>query len=284
MLETFLRKGAEPLKWLLVVGIAYTLAMTIWVFFATPITSPVSNPLQLAQTEAPRPPANVNWILSKNLFGQEGEEAAYVESTEAAVQTRLPLELQSVFVSSDADRSSAIVAQRGKSGLVYRIGDNLPGNAKLVQIEHDQIYLRRAGVRETLAFPKESSSNLSAEPVQSTRPRASDRKNESAMEGNTVETYRERFNQDAEGTLEALGFEVVEGGGYRAEDLSRSPLLRQTGLQAGDVILSINGQNVGDLPQDQLELDNILAQGRARIEVRRGERRFFITATLPDNL
>lgn len=284
MLETFLRKGAEPLKWLLVVGIAYTLAMTIWVFFATPIASPVSNPLQVAQTEVRRPPANVNWILSKNLFGREGEEAAYVESTEAAVQTRLPLELQSVFVSSDADRSSAIVAQRGKSGLVYRIGDNLPGNAKLVQIEHDQIYLRRAGVRETLTFPKDSSSNLRAEPVQSARPRSSDTKNESVLEDNAVEAYRERFNRDAEGTLEALGFEVAEGGGYRAEDLSRSPLLRQTGLQAGDIILSINGQNVGDLQQDQLELDNILAQGRARIEVRRGERRFFITATLPDNL
>lgn len=283
MLETILRKGAEPLKWLLVVGIAYTLAMTIWVFFATPITPAGTNVLQVSQTDNKRPSANVNWILNKNLFGKEGEAPIYAESTETAIQTRLPLELQSVFVSPDESRSSAIVAQRGKPGRVYRIGENLPGNAKLVQIEHDQIYLRRAGVRETLAFPQASSSNLTAEPVTTKRARSSNA-TESATNNTAAQVLREKFTTDAAGTLGELGLELAEGGGYRAGDLSRAPLLRQTGLQAGDVILSINGQNVGDLQQDQLELDNILAQGRARIEVRRGERRFFITATLPANL
>ena len=66
----------------------------------------------------------------------------------------------------------------------------------------------------------------------------------------------------------------------RLDRLAQSPYLRQTGLQPGDVILSINGQPVGDVERDRLELDNVLAQGSARIEVQRGDRRFFITASL----
>ena len=52
------------------------------------------------------------------------------------------------------------------------------------------------------------------------------------------------------------------------------------GLQPGDFILSVNGHAVGDIQADQLELENIMAQGSARIEIQRGSRRFFITASL----
>jgi general secretion pathway protein C len=51
-------------------------------------------------------------------------------------------------------------------------------------------------------------------------------------------------------------------------------------LQPGDIILSVNGQAVGDIRQDQKQIDNLLAQGSARLEVQRGNRRFFITASL----
>ena len=294
MLDTLLQKGAEPLKWLLVVGIAYTLAMTIWVFFATPI-APVQTPQSSSGTSAPnRPKANVNWILNKNLFGQAGQQSEISTVQEAAVQTRLPLELQSVMVSTEEERSSAIVAQRGKAGILYRIGDTLPGNAELVGIEHTEIYLRRAGVRESLAFPKSKSTKLTTtttqpqanrQPVEYERYRDADDSVQEESNGteslDSVSEYRERFADDAQGTLEDLGVEVAEGGGYRIGNLAQTPALRQTGLQAGDIILSVNGRPVGDLQQDQLELDNILAQGSARIEVRRGERRFFITASLP---
>jgi general secretion pathway protein C len=81
-----------------------------------------------------------------------------------------------------------------------------------------------------------------------------------------------------------LGVAPVADGaseGYRVGNLAQSPYLSQTGLQPGDVILSVNGRPVGDLNQDRLELDNVLAEGSARLEVQRGTRRFFVTATLP---
>jgi len=293
LFETIISKGAEPIKWLLVAGIAYTLAMGIWSFFETPVSSVADRTAAPGDAAPLRPAANVNWILSKHLFGEAGAAPADQEdSNEPAVQTRLPLELQSVFVADQAQASAAIVAQRGKPGKLYAVGDNLPGNAKLVEVLTDRIILRRAGVRETLMFPK-SKSQLVANPVQeqpeqaslappierAPRSRTPARQEPAAV----VEEYQTKLTEDATGTLDELGIETVDttgASGYRIADVSSSPYLRQTGLQPGDVVLSVNGRPVGDIQQDRLELENIMAQGSARIEVQRGSRKFFITASL----
>jgi general secretion pathway protein C len=302
LFETIISKGAEPMKWLLVAGIAYTLATGIWSFFETPVSTVADRPAASLDTSKPRAPANVNWILSKHLFGEAGSAPVdQGDASEPAVQTRLPLELQSVFVADDASASAAIVAQRGKPGKLYAIGDNLPGNAKLVEVATDRIILRRAGVRETLMFPK-GGAQLVASPVEpreaqpTTAPEVrsdaqqrgqasatSPRRGEAQNAADVVEQYQTRLSEDAQGTLNELGIESVEAtgaGGYRIGDVSSSPYLRQTGLQPGDVVLSVNGRPVGDIQQDRLELENIMAQGSARIEVQRGTRRFFITASL----
>jgi general secretion pathway protein C len=98
-----------------------------------------------------------------------------------------------------------------------------------------------------------------------------------------VDDYREVLEENPEQAMDALGVSPVAEGaaeGYRIGDLAHSPYLSQTGLQPGDVILSVNGRPVGDLNQDRQELSNVLAQGSARLEVQRGSRRFFVTASL----
>ena len=277
-----LDKSVEPVKWLLVIAIAYSLAMTIWVFFETPVATPMQADSQTRQQSQQRAPVNANRILSKHLFGEAGAQAPVQDNQETSVQTRLPLELQSVFVSEIAEESTAIVAQKGKSGRMYRVGDNLPGNAELVEVAHDQIYIRRAGVRESLPFPKLRSTGTmttqTIDPPEASEP--ADYEFENTEQ--TIAAVREEFIEDAQGTLERFGLEASEEGGYVIGSSVESRILQQTGLQSGDVILSINGQQVGNLQQDQLELDNILAQGSARIEVQRGSRRFFVTARLPN--
>ncbi len=296
MFETIVNKGAEPAKWLLIIGIAYTLANLAWSFFDTPITPPDLAPSATkSSTTAQRPVANVNWILGKHLFGEAGAAPVVAASNEPVQQTRLPLELQGVFMADENQASAAIVAQRGKPGKRYLVGDTLPGNAKLDEVFTNRIILVRAGVRETLPFPK-SNNQFVVEDLQnetdSTPPASADT---SALNGTApladasseqtspeelLGQYRERIAADAAGALDELGVESVEGGGYRIGNVAQNPLLQKTGLQSGDIILSVNGQPVGDIQQDQLELDNIMAQGSARIEVQRGSRRFFITASL----
>ena len=295
MFATIVNKGAEPVKWLLIIGIAYTLATLVWSFFDTPITPASITSDSAVKTANSRPAANVNWILGKHLFGEAGVAPVETVSNEPVQQTRLPLELQGTFMADEKELSSAIVAQRGKPGKSYTVGDTLPGNAKLDEVFNDRIILVRAGARETLPFPKNTTqfvpedyvleddspmSESTDETTLSDADTADPVESESSPE-ETVEAYRERLAADPAAALNELGVESVDGGGYRIGNLAQNPLFRNTGLQSGDVILSVNGQPVGDVSQDQLEIDSIMAQGTARIEVQRGDRRFFITASLP---
>lgn len=296
MFEIIVNKGAEPAKWLLIIGIAYTLANLVWSFFDAPITPPdLASATTTSNSTDQRPVANVNWILGKHLFGEAGAAPVATASNEPVQQTRLPLELQGVFMADENEASAAIVAQRGKSGKRYFVGDTLPGNARLDEVFTNRIILVRAGVRETLPFAKSntqfvvedldtdegygSPESADASDASTDVPLADEGDEQSSPE-QLVDQYRERIAEDAEGTLDELGVESVEGGGYRIGNVAQNPLLQKTGLQSGDIILSVNGQPVGDIQQDQLELGNIMAQGSARIEVQRGTRRFFITASL----
>ncbi len=294
MFETIVNKGAEPVKWLLIIGIAYTLATLAWSFFDTPVSPVTISDSNSGNSASTRPAVNVNWILGKHLFGEAGAAPVVSSRDEPVQQTRLPLELQGVFMADENQVSAAIVAQRGKPGKRYVVGDTLPGNAKLDEVFTDRIILVRSGVRETLPFPKSKTEFVAEDyPDDSSSDAADNETTGQAGTSNTgvvqseaapeeiVSQYRERLAQDPAAALNDLGVETVDGGGYRIGNLAQNPLLKSTGLQAGDVILSVNGQPVGDISQDQLELDNIMAQGSARIEVQRGERRFFITASLP---
>jgi general secretion pathway protein C len=298
--ESILQRGVEPIRWLIVLGVAYTLAKTIWVFFDTPVATSATAIPDSARTTTATPPANLNWILARHMFGEAGAAPVVAAQTQNAVQTSLPLELQSVFVADSGEQSAAIVAQRGKPGRLYHVGDDLPGNAKLVEVATDHIILSRAGSRETLMFPKIqvqfTPTDLEQDQAQESHDMHDDAAETDHSTNNAEQAqdspvdelneYKARLNEDAAGTLAELGIEPVgdaaaeEAGGYRIGNLTDSPYLQQTGLQPGDIIHSVNGRAVGNIEQDQLEIDNILAQGSARIEVQRGSRRFFITVSL----
>ena len=310
LLRTIAARAATPAKWLIVLGMAYTLATTV-LFIAAPqeaASVQPETPLATVSRNA-GPGADLDSILAANLFGVAGaapsEAAAAAAAREALAETRLPLVLHGVFVAETPADSTAILARKGRSEELYHIGDRVPGNATLDSVYLDHILLRRGRSLERLTFPKsdERFAIPSPEPESarsgSINPRALEQRGSSpasslppqppagdateAAPEEMAERYRERLKTDPKSALGELGLSPVGGdapAGYRLDRLSQSPYLRQTGLKPGDVILSVNGQPVGDVGRDRLELDNVLAQGSARIEVQRGERRFFITASL----
>lgn len=289
-LPQWLDKLVEPARWLLVMGIAYTLATTALYFLAapqsdTPVTTPTETP---ASSRAAAP--DIETIVARNLFGVAQEGAAAQPTTARAVETRLPLELHGVFVADDPEASAAIVAQKGKPGVLYSVGDSMPGNASLVEVHTDHIVLRRGGARERLTFPEAKGAQFVAgqATTATTAPRpdpvpAQAQATAAASPREFVTEYRDKLNENPNEVLSELGIAPVTAGsseGYRLGNLASSPYLSQTGLQPGDVILSINGRPVGNISQDRMEIDNVLAQGSARLEVQRGTRRFFVTASL----
>jgi general secretion pathway protein C len=296
----------EPAKILIIIGIAYTLAMTGWYFVSGP------TPLALADDKPKagrigKPPLSIAEITARNLFGQAHDVAA--PAAFDAPETHLRLTLEGVFQAEQPEESAAIVAEQNKPGELFLVGGKLPGNVTLTEVHADRIVLKRNGVLETLRFsdeaplltaanrgdamPSPESSDMSGDdspqmpepPPDTSEPpaEAAADPNSSASLGSVVESYRERLQQDPTATLNSLGVAPVSSSGaqgYRLDNIANSPYLAQTGLQPGDVVLSVNGRPVGDVQSDQAEMASIIAQGSARLEVQRGSRRFFVTASL----
>ncbi len=287
----------------MVAGIAYTIAQSV-VFFIGQTGDEPAAPASSTSNPA-LPPVNIQAVMDRHLFGQADAQPT-AGAAAPSVETRLPLELQAVFVATeDAAESKAIIAEKGQSGRLYRLGMDLPGGVQLVEVQDSFVVLSRAGSGERLTFPH-LTTNLAApldlnndetlyiqdgadlaDPYETVDPEpAVDAMVEPEQEippEEQIEDYQSRLQNDPQGTLEELGVQAVatdSAQGYRVGNLAQTPALRQTGLQPGDVIVSVNGQPVGNVDTDRMELASVLAQGSARIEVQRGSRRFFVTTSL----
>lgn len=261
-----------------------------------------------------RPGNSVN-VASLNLFGvAEAEDAPRVID---APQTNLNLELQGVFTAADPDESTAIVAERNKTGELYQIGDRLPGNATLDAVFDDHILIKRGARLEKLMFsdaqvrqqfspsqispsqisPSQSADTLSppsSTRLQNLRERIEARR--AASQTATTEppasdnlrahltSYRDRLSEDPQKVLNEIGIAPVAQGqasGYRIAGEVPEQILNQAGLQRGDVVLSVNGTPVGNIGNDQALIDQALAAGRVRVEIQRNERKFYLTVPIP---
>ena len=248
-----------------------------------------------------------------NLFGSVEEKVAPVVVD--APKTSLNLELQGIFTNNDPSLSSAIVAQKGKSGELFKIGDQLPGNAILNAVLDDHILLKRGSRIEKLAFPDSSLSQLSPSSPRSTnssgrnsntqpsnsarlqqvRDRISKRAEEIARNRSSsksggadlrkeISAYQERLDSDPQGVLDELGIVAVsenDSKGYQLDSQISETFLRQAGLRKGDVILSVNSRPVGNISNDKALISQAIAAKRVRVEVQRDSRRFFITVPIP---
>ncbi|MEZ5597290.1 MAG: type II secretion system protein N [Pseudomonadales bacterium] len=308
-LSAFGIPAAVTAKWLCILGIAYTVAQSAWLFMAgteAMSTAPLTPPSDGTANPRTRPALNVDAVLERHLFGIADAAPQASAQPVAATETRLPLELQAVFVATDdAKGSRAIVAQKNNSGRLYRIGDDLPGGVRLDAVYGDHVVLSRGATRERLTFPRlkaslalpmddlpqpvdyqdagmdyDTSEPIQAEPASTEPPLDVPEETDPQQ---VLDDYQARLQADPVGTLDALGVQPVEAGaarGYRVGNLASAPGLRQTGLQPGDIIVSVDGQPVGNVEADRSELAGLLARGSARIEIQRGSRRFFVTTTV----
>ncbi|KZZ62765.1 hypothetical protein A3764_00950 [Sulfitobacter sp. HI0129] len=79
--------------------------------------------------------------------------------------------------------------------------------------------------------------------------------------------WRERIRANPAEVLDTIGL-VPTDNGYRIADEHDTGVSR-AGLQAGDVVTTVNGQAVGNVEQDRALYDSVAASGIARIEVER---------------
>ena len=254
----------------------------------------------------PNEQVNIEAVVSRNLFGKPVTQmSAQAQLVAKAAETRLPLELRAVFESSESSISAAIIGQRGQNAKLFTVGDSIPGNAILEGVVDDKVLLRRAGKLEFLPFPE---SKYQATQNQKPKEAINQIKNEQLLissdagkqtptteisetieaQAPTAESSAEpamlrEFKENPQEMISKIGLSETKSGGYRVGNVSNSPYLRQSGLQSGDVILSVNGQTLSNVQNDRTQLAGLMAGGTARLEIQRGDIRFTITASMPNS-
>ena len=259
---------------------AWLLAKLVWLIVA-PAPVHLMPPVTGQQSMSGAPALSASPV---HLFGEVGQEAVIAVKNVDAPDTRLRLELLGVMQASIAEASSAIIAQKGGKGDFYRVGDIVQGRTKLGGVYTDKVILDTAGKLETLKFEEFSSRGVGVS-ARADEPDPRD------VRDAKVSTLRDRFSrirrpsefmgiasdaalQSPEVVIDGLGLDPIGvGEGYSVSD---SSVLLKAGMKKGDVLLSINGQSLGDASSDQALLEQVMQEGRAQIEVQRGNSRFMI--------
>jgi len=227
-----------------------------------------------------------NSIADLHIFGDAAVVLTEVPQEVNAPKTRLRLELLGVMAASISENSSAIIAPKGGAGENYRVGDVVQGRTKLAAVHQDKVILDSNGKLETLKFDlaRKQGIQKSAKPTAAQRKAQSrgslkDRFKKVRNAADAVSLLRDEVANNPAGALKQLGLETAENGsGYKVS--SSGSMLTQLGLQPGDVILSVNGQTLGNLDDDQMLLEQVTNSGQARLEIQRGNRRFVVNHTI----
>ena len=293
------------LKYLIICVTALFAVDTVWSLIEPPnMASKTEASTSRRDQEAKQYSIDVNQLISRNLFGISDEPTREnVDYSTPATKTQLPLILLSVFASESKERSAAIISQRDQPPKRYKIQDTLPGNATLIEILKHKVIFIRAGNREELGFPEVKGSFKAFKTNQKQRndqlmeiltnnqEPAPDNRSSQGPSGRFPSDVRNQNRYSAARPPRSNNFEELfeahenlsfnEQGGIIVDEGINNTYLRQTGLQQGDIILSVNGKPTNQLGRNKEMIQKLLAEGSARIEVQRGSRRFVITASIP---
>ncbi|MGM0767058.1 MAG: type II secretion system protein N [Pseudomonadota bacterium] len=215
-------------------------------------------------------------IASYEFFGQpQGERRVAEAVRRSAPETGLQLRLEGVLLAERQEDSGAIVAGSNGETAHYRVGDTLPGNAELAEVEAGRILIRRSGRYESLAFDEQTGAeSLVAEGA------------EEASESSPDEflaSAREQLDSEGAEALATYGLSPADDGassGYVYD--GSNAMLNAVNLRAGDVITAINGQRLGDVEQDKTLLESWRSESQLEIEIERDGSTLTVSYAIPE--
>lgn len=290
-------RSATWLRWLLVVLLVILLAqggarLTWWALGygpahevpAAPWSGPEEGTAQ-AGAEAGAGDRRLADVARLHLLGQaeEEDEVDAVLATEDLPDTRLNLELKGVLARGGQGQGAALIASRGRTE-VFRVSDEVPGGATLIQVHSDRVVLRRDGRHELLRLPIKVAEILAAadfdvpgtESARESAARAVPAAARGDVDREALSDLRGELMSNPERLWDIVNVRpVMEGGrlqGYRLQPVQHQALFRQAGLRDDDVVTAVNGVGLDD-PARMGELMGSLATAdRITLDVRRDGR------------
>lgn len=215
-------------------------------------------------------------IANYEFFGRpEGESRVAEVVRRSAPETGLRLRLEGVLLAERPEDSGAIVAGSNGETAHYRVGDTLPGNAELAEVETGRILIRRNGRYESLAFDEQTGDDTL---VADASPGPAD-----ASPDEFLASAREQLDSQGAEALAAYGLSPADDGGSAGYVYDGSnAMLNAVNLRAGDVITAINGQRLGDLEQDKSLLESWRSQAQLDIEIERDGSLLTVSYAIPE--
>ncbi len=300
--ETGLRLAVIAVNALLVIALAYALAGLTLALLAgdSPTLTgqvPPSVPV-IPGSPTPQPSADVAAISAWHLFGKAESQRPGPPPPVAIPTTPLNLRLVGTFFAERGSNPAlALIAEGNNLERGYRIGEALPGSARLERIERDQVIVSRGGREEALKLPKLDDPNRpvlapappvsavppgpgmepASEPTTSSEPQVI---NASAIAGRLRGEVANRPQ-----ALEDIAFAspYVQNGqfvGFRLRPGRDRQLFQQLGLTGGDVLTEINGTRLSSPAQGLAILQELMSASRIDVRVLRNGAEVPITFTL----
>jgi general secretion pathway protein C len=277
--------------------LAWTLVQLLWSFF------PPSEPPALTQITPFAPPSaqrtqasgNSASLASYHLFGQT--PAGELPSAPDAPETQLKLTLIGTAAGRDPKMGVAVIVDENNRQRAYQVGE-IVGQATVDSIYQDRVVLMFQGRLETLFRPKTStadallSSRNNASAVIMDQP-GSVNVNAIGVDPNayvnpvagvstaSFDAVREQVLANPAAMMGMLS-PVFDGNGnlegVKLASGANDPLLQKAGIQASDVIVSVNGARIDSIAKGQEIANNLATANEVLIIVRREGREITLPA------
>lgn len=236
----------------LALALAVQAGRLLWIALG-PLEGTRASVVATAPADAPAPPP----LAARS-------DAFYPRPTDGAEATGYAL----LGVRVAGDGGSAILAKGGKQ-VAYAAGDAVAPGITLAEVASDHVLLRAGGRDHRVALARPAASTLPApRPLPVGAPPARQAGAGPALDPRRLLTETGLRPQRGDGGA----------GGYTVVPRGNETLLHQAGLQAGDVLLSVNGR-----PLDPERLDDLKREldGPATITFRRGGQTRTLTLQAP---
>lgn len=269
--------AAAPLPWL----------------FAGDSGSPVPRPTFIpgASTEL----VSIDPILELSPFGRLVDAVTGASARQAPP---LGLVLHGVVIAEPTQNSAAIISGGTEPASVHRIGAEITATVTLVAVARDHVELLVDGQTRKLSFPeqvrpsatdpevaegdlgalRQMIAGAAADYSAASDPAPAEAANPPEDLAARIERYRQSIREDPQMLLDELGLAEFEDG-YRVSMTASSDLL-SSGLIPGDIVSTVNGQQVGNIDRDVAIFDDVIDSGRVTLGIFRQGARVIVSLPL----
>jgi len=285
MQSDWTRYAIRILNLLLIIWIAWLLATMTWSLLGKPEpTGAVLSETVPSTPQVNQQQALVRQLPNWHLFGEVAPEAEPVKTVVPvdAPDTRLKLSLHGTFSSDDAALARAIIADERRDEEMYAVGDILPGNAELSEIQADKVILLRGGRYEILRLPRDTiAGDAGTATISATDAVRVDTTSE------RLQSLRQSLRQNPKslfGLVRTIPKKDDQGKmiGYILQPGREPELFEQMGLKPGDVVTRINDVNLDNLASGMQALRSVQSGDTVSMTVLRGDQQEDLSFRLPE--